>query len=48
MIKDLIDEKIKSLRESTPLKEFDNNKLAEVEINKFFYDGKSCNGSFES
>lgn len=40
MIDDLIEERIKSLRESTPLKEFDNNKVAEVEINKFFYDGK--------
>lgn len=37
---DLIEDKIKALRGDTPLKEFDNNKLAEVEINKFFYDGK--------
>ena len=37
---ELVEKKIKSLRDSTPLKNFDNNKLAEVEINKFFYDGK--------
>lgn len=40
MVKKLVEEKIKLLRETTPLKEFDNNKLAEIEINKFFYDGK--------
>lgn len=40
MTKEIVEEKIKSLRTSTPLKEFDNNKLAEIEINKFFYDGK--------
>ena len=28
-------EKIKSLRKETPLKKFNNNKLAEIEINKF-------------
>ena len=30
-----VEEKIKSLREETPLKEFDNNKPAEIEINNF-------------
>lgn len=40
MIKQIIEEKIKSLRTDTPLKEFDNNKLAEIEINKFFYEHK--------
>jgi len=40
MVKQVVESKIKSLRTETPLKEFDNNKLAEIEINKFFYDGK--------
>ncbi len=40
MHKEMVETKIKSLRTDTPLKEFDNNKLAEIEINKFFYDGK--------
>lgn len=40
MVKEVVEEKIKSLRGATPLKAFDNNKLAEIEINKFFYDGK--------
>ena len=35
-----VENKIKSLRNSTPLKNFDNNKLAEIEINKFFYEGE--------
>ena len=43
MINNLIEKKIKHLRESTPLKNFDNNKPAEVEVNKFFYDGKMIN-----
>lgn len=43
MAKKLVEEKIKLLRETTPLKKFDNNKLAEIEINKFFYDGKMIN-----
>lgn len=40
MVKELVENKIKSLRKETPLKKFNNNKLAEIEINKFFYDGK--------
>lgn len=40
MINDEIEKKIKNLRNDTPLKEFDNNKLAEIEINKFFYEEK--------
>ena len=40
MVKEVVEEMIKSLRGATPLKAFDNNKLAEIEINKFFYDGK--------
>lgn len=40
MINDLVEDKIKSLRTDTPLKKFDNNKLAEIEISKFFYNGK--------
>ena len=40
MVKEIVEEKIKALRSDTPLKNFDNNKLAEIEINKFFYDGK--------
>lgn len=38
--KKLVEKKIKELRKKTPIKKFDNNKLAEIEINKFFYDGK--------
>lgn len=37
---ELIEGKIKELRNKTPIKSFDNNQLAEIEINKFFYDGK--------
>ena len=40
MIEDIVERKIKLLRVSTPLKEFNNNKPAEIEINKFFYNGK--------
>ncbi len=40
MVKKIIEYKIKSLRNATPLKEFNNNKLAEIEINKFFYEGR--------
>ena len=39
-MKNIIEEQIKHLRDKTPLKDFDNNKPAEIEINKFFYDGK--------
>ena len=35
----IVEKKIKSLRSETPLKNFDNNKPAEIEINKFFYNG---------
>lgn len=37
----LIEEKIKQLREETPRKHFDNSQPAEVEINKFFYNGET-------
>nr|MBP3258705.1 hypothetical protein [Bacilli bacterium] len=37
--KNIVETKIKKLRSGTPIKEFNNNKLAEVEINKFFYNG---------
>lgn len=40
MVKDIVEKKIKSLRDDTILKKFNNNKLAEIEINKFFYEGK--------
>ncbi len=36
----IVEKQIKHLRKETPLKEFDNNKPAEIEINKFFYEGK--------
>lgn len=35
----LVESKIKDLRAQTPIKFFDKNKLAEVEINKFYFDG---------
>ena len=35
----LMGNKIKELRVKTPIKSFDRNKLAEVEINKFFFGG---------
>lgn len=38
--KKIIERQIKSLREETPKINFDNNKLAEIEINKIFYEGK--------
>lgn len=37
----LVEEKIKALRANTPNLPFEKTKLAEVEINKFFYDGKT-------
>ena len=37
----LVENKIKELRDSTPNVKFKHNKLAEVEINKFFYNGKT-------
>ena len=40
VVKDIVEKKIKFLRYYTILKKFNNNKLAEIEINKFFYEGK--------
>lgn len=40
---DLIEEQIKQLRKETPHKEFNLCQPAEVEINKFFFEGKSVN-----
>lgn len=37
----LVEEKIKALRANTPNLPFEKTKLAEVEINKFFYEGKT-------
>lgn len=37
----LVEEKIKSLRANTPNLPYEKTKLAEVEINKFFYEGKT-------
>ncbi len=37
----LVEEKIKALRANTPNLPFEKTKLAEVEINKFFYEGKA-------
>lgn len=37
----LVEEKIKNLRANTPNLPFDKTKLAEVEINKFFYEGRT-------
>lgn len=38
--KKIVEEKIKQLRKNTPIKKFNNDKLAEIEINKFFYNGR--------
>ncbi len=37
----LIENKIKDLRTKVPLKEFNKNKLAKLEINKFYFEGKA-------
>lgn len=37
----LVEEKIKDLRSNTPNLPYEKTKLAEVEINKFFYEGKT-------
>ena len=37
----LVEEKIKALRDKTPNLPYSKTKLAEVEINKFFYEGKT-------
>lgn len=37
----LVEEKIKAIRANTPNLPFEKTKLAEVEINKFFYEGKT-------
>ncbi len=37
----LVEEKIKSIRANTPNLPFEKTKLAEVEINKFFYEGET-------
>ncbi len=36
----LVESKIKELRKNVPIKQFNKNKLAEVEINKFYYEGE--------
>lgn len=36
-----VENKIKDLRTQVPLKNFDANKIAEVEINKFYFEGKT-------
>ncbi len=38
--KKIVEEKINKLRKDTPIKKFNNDKLAEIEINKFFYNGR--------
>ena len=40
---ELVEEKIKAIRANTPNLPFEKTKLAEVEINKFFYEGKTVN-----
>jgi len=40
-IKIIVENKIKKLRDDTPNKHFEPTKLAEMEINKFFYKGKT-------
>lgn len=37
----LVENKIKNLRKQVPQKNFDKNKIAEVEINKFYFDGET-------
>ncbi len=37
----LVENKIKLLRQEVPLKKFNKNKLAELEINKFYYEGRA-------
>ena len=37
----IVENKIKQLRDYTPNVKFEHNKLAEVEINKFFYEHKT-------
>lgn len=39
-VEKMLESKIKELRIETPIKKFNNNKLAEIEINKFFYQGR--------
>ncbi len=39
----LVEAKIKELRTNVPIKTFNKNKLAEVEINKFYYNGETVN-----
>lgn len=40
-IKKKVEDKVKELRSSTPYVKFRHDKLAEIEINKFYYDGKT-------
>ena len=40
-VKLIVENKIKKLRDCTPNVKFEHNKLAEVEINKFFYNKKT-------
>ena len=44
MVKELVENKIKSLRKDTPLKKFNNNKLAEIEINNYWLKAVLENG----
>lgn len=39
----IVENKIKQLRDETPNVKFEHNKLAELEINKFFYENKTVN-----
>ena len=39
--KNIVENKIKELRDMTPNKHFEHTKLAEIEINKFFFEGKT-------
>lgn len=38
---ELVSNKIMELRAVTPSKQFDKDRLAEVEINKFYYEGRA-------
>lgn len=42
-VKNIVENKIKALRDKTPNKHFEHTKLAEIEINKFFFEGKTVN-----
>lgn len=42
-VKNIVENKIKELRNNTPNKHFAHTKLAEIEINKFFFEGEIVN-----